>query len=319
LPCIDCHAANASTLPNGVAAPNKAYFLFTGHGQYAGSNQCTDCHDANSRHIAGSLGAYTRLTLVNDSTLCASCHNSTKVGATYRYMVTHVDKGLTCQECHDPHGTSNRSMIRAGIKGVAIGFYDAGNCVDLVTNRGLCQVCHTKTNHYRAGVTESGHYSSGCLGCHNHNSEGGAFKPIAGSGCDSCHGYPPAPKNLAGAFGTSSNWVGGRFEDYSGGGGAHLIAAHITPFAQPEEGWSNCTICHNGGRTLSQPYHRMILPVKENVANVRVEVDPKFRFSPRQMVYTGARQLNPPQENATGRCSNIACHMRPSKRWSGDR
>jgi trimeric autotransporter adhesin len=320
LECTSCHAAVASVLPNGVAAPYKKDFVTKGHGRYTPSNRCTDCHDPDSRHISGSLNSYTRLRLMNDNRLCAACHNNTTVRAEYRYMSSHTTtgSGSACLDCHDPHGSANSSMIRSSINGFAISYTGGATLVNLSSNRGLCQVCHTKTAHFRAGVAESNHPTSGCLGCHNHNAEGGAFRPAGGS-CDSCHGYPPAPKSQGGLFGGQSNWANARFEDYSGGGGAHLIAAHISPYAVPSEAWSNCTICHNGGRTGSAPYHKMTTPLRDQIQNVTVEVDPGFRFSPGFTVYTGARLVSSPKVNATGSCFNISCHMSPSPRWSTDR
>jgi trimeric autotransporter adhesin len=323
LDCTSCHAATPAVLPNGVAAPYKANFALSGHGQYPASNQCTVCHDPNSRHISGSLGSYTRLRLLNDNNLCASCHNTATVGIAFRNMSTHVTpdgRALGCRDCHDPHGSSNLSMIRSQINGVTIVFTDKINAfIDPVTNRGLCQVCHTLTAHYRAGVAETGHFTSGCLNCHSHNSAGGAFRPVGGGACDSCHGYPPAPRNLAASFGTPGNWVAARFEDYSGGGGAHLAAGHISPNADPSQGWANCAVCHNAGIIGSTPYHSMATPVKSHIDKVTVKVDPKLRFSEGFTVYTGAKLANLPAANATGSCFNISCHMSQSPRWSTER
>jgi hypothetical protein len=311
--CTSCHAASASVI-NGVAAPYKANFGSTGHGKTSANLQCTACHDANSNHITGSLTTNKRLIGANDNTLCASCHNPATPGT----ATTH--KTLDCRTCHDPHGTTNLAMIRTTITGnsTTITYTDAVNgFIDTVTNNGLCQGCHTLTNHYKAGVAETNHYTSGCLSCHPHAT---GFKP-AGGGCDSCHGYPPAPKVTSTyvPFGTTSNWSNARFEDYSGGGGAHLVMQHVSPLAVASEGWANCTVCHNGGRTLSAPYHLMVTPVKTHISNVRVEVDPQYRFAEGFTIYTGAKQLNPPAQNATGSCFNIACHMTPSPRWSIER
>jgi len=124
LACTDCHAAAPSTLPNGVAAPYKGSFSSTGHGQYAASNQCTLCHDANSAHISGTLGDAARLYGANDNTVCSGCHN----GTTARTMATHVlDRNATptpgfCKSCHDVHGTTNLHMIRTSISGKTIAF-----------------------------------------------------------------------------------------------------------------------------------------------------------------------------------------------------
>jgi len=323
LDCTGCHAAVPAQLPNGVAAPYKGNFTSTGHGQFAASNQCTICHDPNSNHISGSLGSYNRLLMPDDSTLCASCHNNASVvGAAFLNMSSHVTKDgrvLNCQECHDPHGTTNLSMIRQTINGSTIVFTDNVNgLIDQVSNRGLCQVCHTLTSHYLAGVPETGHYSSGCLNCHSHNSAGGAFQPSGGS-CDSCHGYPPVPRNTGSNFGTTNNWANARYEDYSGGGGAHQATPHISPFAVATEGWANCTACHNGGQTGSTPYHRMTTPVANHIGNVTVLVDPALRFADGFTVYTGAQRVNQPARNSTGSCFNISCHMTQSPRWSTER
>jgi hypothetical protein len=322
LDCTVCHAAAPAVLPNGVAAPYKGNFATAGHGQFAASSQCSACHDPDSSHISGSLGTYMRLRLPNDNGLCASCHNNASVvGAAFRNMSTHValdGHALSCRDCHDPHGTSNLGMIRRVINGSTITFADKVNgLVDLVTNRGLCQACHTLTSHYKAGMPETDHYTSGCLYCHTHNN---AFRPPnGGASCDACHGYPPAPKNVGITFGTLGNWANARYEDYSGGGGAHLVAVHISPNAKPSEGWTNCAVCHNGGATDSTPYHQMTTPVQKHIASVTVQVDPKLRFSEGFTIYTGARLVDPPARNVTGTCFNLSCHMSPSPRWSTER
>jgi predicted CXXCH cytochrome family protein len=318
--CTVCHAAAPAVLPNGVSAPFKGNFAAAGHGRFAASNQCTACHDADSAHISGTLGDATRLYLPDNNTQCASCHDNT----TAQQMSTHVlDKNETptpslCNSCHDPHGTTNAFMIRTVINGVAITFTDTntGFVQTSAPYQGLCQVCHTLTNHYRAGQAPDGHPTANCLSCHSHNGPY-AFKPSGN--CDSCHGYPPAPRNPALTFGTYENWANARFEDYSGGGGAHLVAQHISPSAKPSEGWANCAICHNSGKTDSAPYHQMVMPVSNHISNVTVAVDPQYRFSNSFTIYTGAKLLNPPASNATGSCYNISCHMSPSPRWSIER
>ncbi len=92
LNCTACHALVPSVLPNGTAAPYKGNFDTTGHGQFAASNQCTNCHDANSQHISGTLGTYKRLSLPNDNNLCASCHNNAAIVTTTarQNMQTHI-------------------------------------------------------------------------------------------------------------------------------------------------------------------------------------------------------------------------------------
>jgi len=316
LACTDCHALVASTLPNGVFAPYKADFALKGHGQFAASNQCVACHDANSGHITGTQNDNKRLSLANDNTLCASCHNdSAAVGAGFPAMATHVN--MECRICHDVHGTGNPSMIRTSIGATAINFTETTTgLIDTNTNLGLCQVCHgNNTTYYKAGVAETTHYTTGCLNCHKHTS---GFLP---SGCDSCHGYPPAPviTSTVRGFGTVNNWASARFEDYSGGGGAHLVPAHVSPFAVASEGWTNCTMCHNGGSNGTTPYHVMATPVKSHISNVTVKVDAGYRFDNGFTIYTGAKNLDSPARNVTGSCFNISCHLSASPRWSMER
>lgn len=314
--CTVCHGATPSTLPNGVAAPSKLNFAVTGHGSFGLS--CTGCHDPNSRHITGTLGSTARLYGANDNTLCSGCHN----GNTAPSMSTHVkDKNATptpdlCKDCHDVHGTSNLHMIRSVINGQTIVFTNSstGFIKQAAPYDGLCQVCHTQTNHYRHGVAPDGHPTKNCLNCHNHNASV-AFLPTGGGACDSCHGYPPAP---AGFKGTHGNYSSARTEDYAGGAGAHLIARHIAPTAKPSDGWVNCTVCHGNG-SLSPSTHTMVTPVTPS----KVTIDPDDRYK-----FNNGVNLGPPQytgilsdggNNATGSCFNVRCHFKPSAKWSSER
>jgi hypothetical protein len=309
LDCTTCHAATPAVLPNGIAAPYKGNFSTTGHGRFPASSQCTVCHDPDSRHISGSLGSYTRLRLLNDNNLCASCHNNASiVGAAALNMNTHVTidgRTLACRDCHDPHGTSNLAMIRTTINGTSIVFTDNfTGLVDLVTNRGLCQACHTLTNHYKAGVPETNHFTSGCLNCHAHNSVGGAFRPTDGA-CDSCHGYPPANVNFTG---TQGNWSSARRENYPGGGGAHTIQNHVSKLVKPSEGFSNCTKCHNAADHKTSP-------IAFNPSqNIKVSINQSFRIvSAKQARYTSNRL--DASSHLTGTCSNISCHFGATPKW----
>ncbi len=330
--CESCHSGATRSVIQGVTAPDETLSSSKGHTQaaFTGIPTCNSCHDSTSAHISGVLGDNVRLTLANTNVQCASCHNvAGKTIARFQNMSTHFStKGGTqdmlCKSCHNPHGSSNLSMIRTQLKGswtnattYTILYTDAVNgFVNTTTNRGLCQVCHTKTNHYKAGVAETGHPTSGCLDCHGHNAKGGAFKPSGN--CDSCHGYPPMPKGYAVSgvdFGVTGKYASGRFEDYTGGGGAHAVVAHVNPAALPSDGWKNCAVCHNAGNTASTPNHRMLTPVKTNIANVYVSLDQKLRFnSTVQSVYSSEKLVYP--GNKTGTCNNVDCHFKPSPRWS---
>jgi hypothetical protein len=215
-------------------------------------------------------------------------------------------------------------MIRTQLKGtwtnataVTITYTDAVNgFINTTNNRGLCQVCHTKTKYFLAGKVESSHPTSGCIDCHGHNAKGGAFKP-SGT-CDGCHGYPPMPRGYAASgvdFGVAGKYANAKFEDYTGGGGAHAIAAHINPAAVAGDGWKNCAVCHNGGDLVTITGHKTIMPIKSNIGNVTVSLDQKLKFNNTlQAVYSSERLVYP--GNKTGTCNNVECHFKPSPKWS---
>jgi predicted CxxxxCH...CXXCH cytochrome family protein len=326
--CESCHTGTLSVI-NGITAPDKSLFATAGHGTKAvgKGGACVDCHDKNSRHIDRNAATHTnRLlgALVGTlNTECNYCHNNTSVVTTTRFqnMSTHVTvkggtqaAGYQCIVCHDAHGTTNLSMINTTIGGYTINYTNRSTgWVDTVTNRGLCQVCHTLTNHFKAGVAEASHPTTDCFNCHLHGAKGGAFKP--NGNCDSCHGYPPVPKAVAGlTFGTVGNYENGKFEDYSGGGGAHVTSGHIPLTAKASQGWANCDTCHFD----KDASHAMITPIKTHISSVTVKVNPtRMKFNNAQFItYSGAKLVNTPGANKSGSCYNVSCHFQKSPRWS---
>ena len=327
--CESCHVGTTRSIISGVTAPDESLSATAGHTQstFTGALTCNSCHNPNAAHI-GNTTHIPRLSLTNDNTQCASCHNAGKTIAQFQNMSTHftargVENEL-CKTCHSPHGTTNLHMVKTQLKGawlnataVTITYTDSVNgFINPVNNRGLCQVCHTKTKYYLAGQVESSHPTSDCLTCHRHNGKGGAFKPTGT--CDGCHGYPPMPRLTGLTFGTAGNYANARFEDYTGGGGAHAIMAHVSPNAVPADGWKNCSGCHNGGNLVSTPNHRTIMPIKKNIANVTVSLDPARKFNNAKLMnYSGGKLVYP--GNATGSCTNVECHFKPSPKWSINR
>jgi predicted CxxxxCH...CXXCH cytochrome family protein len=219
--CESCHSMSAATLSevNGFTAPFKPLSTIRnrGHMQNGTAYQgiaCSSCHDRLAgQHLTGGLHLSDRL--INgylsgadgsgDNRICSSCHTaggtaSDKVRPTHVTDPAQAGTGsadMVCARCHDPHGSSNRQMVSASIlfhplsapRQVAWN----GAIGDMVQTappyRGLCQVCHTRTNHYGRGLNNGPvpHYTDNCLGCHSHSSSDYAFK----AACDSCHDYPP--------------------------------------------------------------------------------------------------------------------------------
>ena len=149
----------------------------------------------------------------------------------------------------------------------------------------------------------------------------GKLTAFAPSACDSCHGYPPVARNVGYALksniGRLNNYTGAKFEDYSGGGGAHSVFAHVSPTAKPLDGFNACTTCHAQGSSS----HNGTTPVKANIANVTVKMvqTKQFVSGPGKFsVYTSAKFTAPPT-NKTGTCFNVNCHIGKSPKWSTEK
>lgn len=317
--CESCHTATSGPLSviGGITAPDKTLAATAGHGKSGIGQVCTACHDNTSNHIGVTGGTKRLLSGLTGSTNaeCNFCHqNPAKVTPQHLGMQPHVGFANTCAACHDPHGTINSNMVQTVMSSTTVSF--SGTNYVNPQGTGVCQACHTATIYYKKNVAEANHPDSGCLDCHAHNAKSGtAFEP--NRACDSCHGYPPAPRSVtsAVAFGVMGNWSSARFEDYSGGGGAHIVAQHVSPTIKPSDGWTPCLTCHNGGAVT----HAKVIPVRSHVENVKVLVDPQYRFSNDSFIsYTGAKFVSG-GANKTGSCFNVSCHMKPSPKWSIER
>ncbi len=145
---------------------------------------CAACHRA---HVAPDPELLVAAEV--DSSICVQCHNS---GGGEAPMSAHSNMDflgateapfyLGCAECHDPHGSGNRAMIRSNINGLPIHFtsrtgadsFDDG--FDDAQHDSVCVACHTTTSHNSAFSTDligQGHNPVGtdCTSCHLHGNE----------------------------------------------------------------------------------------------------------------------------------------------------
>ncbi|KAA3618883.1 MAG: hypothetical protein DWQ05_05810 [Calditrichaeota bacterium] len=136
--------------------------------------ECTTCHSphyATSGNANNGLGDGFLLREANDEQLCQDCHTYTN----------HMGQGCTqCHNSHDP-ARSNILLVReslstpnSGTKSVVFtsesgtnSFADGNTTFD-----GICEVCHTNTNHHQNDGTAPGgqahHNGENCLICHSH-------------------------------------------------------------------------------------------------------------------------------------------------------
>jgi len=151
--CTICHATEGTQL----AKPSLHHDRFTG--------TCSSCH----AEVSPDPGPGHRAT-----SACTDCHSSSRAA-------NHVPPGITipCLQCHDPHGTDNIRLIRDVIDATNAG--DRPLRFDNLTGRadgsfasvsapgtGLCEVCHTQTQFYRADGGGAPHFTTTCTLCHPH-------------------------------------------------------------------------------------------------------------------------------------------------------
>lgn len=361
--CHSGHGNGTTDTPNsrswsnfdgtGVQAPFKSWTTFVniGHGSKS-SIQCKDCHDNKSSHISGVLGDTRRLPDGKDTNsnwgasgnnnLCYTCHTAGQSAANKIRPTHYSSKGETtptmrCAQCHDVHGTNNPRMIRRLISfhvdssAHNLNFVSGSFVQTSEPYRGLCQICHTLTNHFRRGQSNfnigggstshaSFDSSTNCLMCHKHG-EGEsavgniAFKP--GGACNACHGYPPVP--VLGAMAQQNNYSTARLQNYSGGGGVHAVAGHLPATVKASNGWNeDCSKCHyNTVHTMDTSLWNAANSTATRKTNVSVTVDPQYKFNATATL-DSSRYVKETSAS-TGTCSNVRCHFQPSPRWAPDK
>jgi len=216
-----------------------------------GNGVCFNCHSSGGTGVDPDGSAGTSYLVKGATKFVNAYHYGTYSGA--NHDATH-DGGQRCWDCHDPHGDgTNLAMIgsdtlrdSSDLYGMA-GTRSTTNAI--LTSRtaggyattgapytGICQVCHTTTDVWRADGTLQTHQTNDCMTCHDHNQAAitDAFK---GSGeCIQCH---------AGQKGTTI-----------------VRRAIVTEFSQT---WSHkrsggrtvtnadCAVCHMEAKTPADP------------------------------------------------------------------
>jgi predicted CxxxxCH...CXXCH cytochrome family protein len=192
-----------------------------------------------------------------------------------------------------------------------------------------CTTCHGDPPANVDHASGTGYVvATSCNGCHDHvTTNGTGFNDLAttkkhingvidGGKCDACHGYPPV--QTLGAFGHLNNYTSAKLENYSGGGGVHSVAGHLSLSINQSNGFGTvgsaapgCVTCHPGpGVTHNQGGGVF------KTANVQVVIDPQFRFDKsRPIVYNGNRTGTGTNRTA-GTCANVSCHFQKSPIWS---
>ncbi|MFN8544964.1 MAG: cytochrome c3 family protein [Candidatus Binatia bacterium] len=164
--CARCHAGTAAQL-----------WTTDGH---APGVRCVDCHaDRRGATVGPGHRAVRR---------CAECHAE----AAHPVRGRHPRPGpmRRCLTCHDPHGSSNASLVSPrirlpGPRRAPIQFTGADFVAAARPGTGLCEVCHRDTTAYAADGRSAAHYTDRCTACHDHAV---GFQPVATKdNCAICH------------------------------------------------------------------------------------------------------------------------------------
>ena len=177
---------------------------------------CSDCHNPMEKNSASGLLAKTT---INDT--CESCHQQQRNEFNKRsHMPLHEGK-MTCVDCHNPHGSATKPLLKAESTNVVCYTCHAEKRGPFLWEhapvRENCANCHAVhgSNHDKLLVAERPFL---CQQCHNlsagHSSQlyradqtaaagqlpGGATNPrVPGRACQNCHTQIHGSNHPAGA------------------------------------------------------------------------------------------------------------------------
>jgi predicted CXXCH cytochrome family protein len=173
--CLSCHTHahgfEAEITPQSCPACHSAEAdRFALPSQHSARFQCVDCH----AEVSPRAGPGHR-----SIPACTTCHD----------QKTHSPNGtgFPCTTCHDPHGTTNANLVLEAITSTADGLAhpivfdnidglaDGSFASASAPGTGICEICHTTTQFYRADGTGAPHFTVSCLPCHRHSD---GFAPI---------------------------------------------------------------------------------------------------------------------------------------------
>lgn len=259
----------------------------------------------NAGAVAGGDGFLLRRT--HGSQICIDCHD-TPSHSSQTTSAKYGSWGVDCLTCHTPHLTENifliRELIRTPNSGEkAVSFIANATGTDFVRTSapydGVCNVCHTRTNHHRnddSGGDHTHNTTTRCISCHGHD------KGFAGSGCNGCHNAPP--------IAVGKHAVHDEVWDSTDGNTASSYSDTASHATATQYGFV-CSKCHSGTHTNDatvNPTHDGSLANPWQVEVVFDATNPSGAYG---QVYAQSTEQGPIGEYwswSDGGCSNLYCH-----------
>lgn len=213
---VDCHPDDASQHKTGAGTWTPAQKADI-RNQYLMMGVCLQCHDNDDNDRCHSchswngdpaqdpyrIGYDPGTGFISGSSKASSSHFGYKHYAGYQ-----EDGGWRggkfCWDCHDPHGDNNIYMIQRrvatktdGTFGIPleraeVSFTRTLSGLDYAKNQapynGICNVCHTDTEHYLNNYGDGHQSGRRCTFCHEHGFGDGH---ASGQACNVCHENKP--------------------------------------------------------------------------------------------------------------------------------
>ncbi|GAB4343563.1 MAG: hypothetical protein Kow0089_19430 [Desulfobulbaceae bacterium] len=237
--CLSCHDMTAfsepAMIPSGGHTPlDMDDSLF--------NNVCWGCHNGA---IEPAMGVHSSLTTSNKygnwTVGCSVCHNQHRqeqnrtYGSTYgKFVRAQIDLSRIVDDTGAPIKSGKKTVKFLGATGPN-SFADG----DPAAIDGICEVCHTQTQHWTNDGTKAnlgvhaGLGGTNCMSCHVH---GDGFK----ADCSACHDFPPGA--LVSNPGTTGSATAGAHIEHYTNQNISCDSCHFENFTNNE---------HNNGAPLS--------------------------------------------------------------------
>ncbi|HYN74535.1 MAG TPA: CxxxxCH/CxxCH domain-containing protein, partial [Candidatus Methanoperedens sp.] len=294
--CLVCHFHSTTPIGyNPFGAYVKAIAAFTDNAHYgpdhvaAGTNGgkfCWDCHDPHGDRPSSDVNNIYMIQGGSNRTAPAVGTLLKQSDGTYGF------RGTTANAL-----TTNAPVFIAASTGTH--YVDNTN----VNKNGICQVCHTTADHWKATVNGDGHNAGiRCTQCHTHDT---GFAP---SGCNGCHGggnNTPATGTNAWPDSNPSN----AYYDRNGRHVSHVDAISQARFgsgATVDQKNTVCDTCHPSPGAGSHHSGNEGSGAYASAADLWNDVTAYNAGSYKNM--SGAPDADGSYAVATKKCSNIDCH-----------
>jgi DmsE family decaheme c-type cytochrome len=206
--CLNCHKGGQRIFWDGsIHQTNKL--------------ACSDCHNPMAKFSGGGL-----LKKPSITETCQTCHQQQRAEFKKKSHMPVPEGKMSCEDCHNPHGTSNKRLLKA----------------DNVND--LCYTCHAEKR--GPFLWEHAPVRENCMSCHvPHGSNADKLlvqtRPFL---CAGCHSTTGSMGHLVWSNNTTGDVVNGDPTSYGQNGGSQA-GTTATVLASKRMTGRSCQNCHS--------------------------------------------------------------------------